>query len=118
VEKIDERAVADALMVTIRRIERMPGPWTAYTNKNAASAQAAISQYGGKDALDAYLSLPSGHTEMRTVSIRGTPYAIIRAARGFQQQDDPYVVIIGPRLGQNGLQIAVLAGRPQDAGRH
>jgi hypothetical protein len=95
-EEIDERAAADALMVTIRRIERMSGPWSAYTDTNAAMAQAAISQYGGRDALDAYLSLPSGHIEMRTVSIRGTPYAVIRAARGFEQQDDPYVVIIGP----------------------
>jgi hypothetical protein len=109
-EKTDARVVSDALMVTIHRIETMPGPWPSVANETAAAVRRQL--FGHSDALKAYLSLPDGHIEMRAVDAGPTPHRVIRANRGFEPDGDPYVVIIGPRSGEDRLATAVLLRRP------
>jgi hypothetical protein len=107
---IVERAVADALLITIRRIEAMPGSWHGLTEELDSTLRGRLAKH--TDALNTFLALPNGHVEMRTVEIKATPYEVVRAVRGFEQGDDPYVVIIGRD------RVAILLRRPQDAGHH
>jgi hypothetical protein len=93
------------MMVVIRRIEAAPGSWPGLTDEIAATVRGLLSQHS--DALKTYLSLPSGQIEMRTVQVDGLPFGVIRAARGFEPDDDPYVVIIGPRPGRDRAVVAV-----------
>jgi hypothetical protein len=104
-ENNDVRAAADAMIAVIRRIEAMPGSWPSLTDEMAATVRGLLSQHS--DPLKTFLSLPSGHIEMRTVDV-GTPFGVIRAARGFEPDDDPYVVIIGPSPGTDRAVVAVL----------
>jgi hypothetical protein len=110
-ENIDEKAAADALLVLVRRIEAMPGTWHNLTEELEATVRATVS--GRSDALKAYQSLPEGHIELRTVKFDGTPYAVVRAARGFESNGDPHLIIIGPKPGQDRALVAVLRGRPR-----
>jgi hypothetical protein len=107
---IVERAVADALLITIRRIEAMPGSWHGLTDELDSTLRGRLANH--PDALNTFLALPNGHVEMRTVEIKSTPYGVVRAARGFEQGDDPYLVTIGRD------RVAVLLRHPQDAERH
>ena len=115
-ENIDEKTAADALLVIVRRIEAMPGAWHSITEELKATVLAAAS--GDSHALNTYRSFPDAHIELRIVQIDGTPYAIVRAARGIEGKGDPYLIIIGPKPGQDRVVVAVLSERPQDAGRH
>jgi len=72
---IVERAVADALLITIRRIEAMPGSWHGLTDELDSTLRGRLAKH--TDALNAFLALPNGHVEMRTVEINGTYVVII-----------------------------------------
>jgi hypothetical protein len=106
---IDERAVSDALLTIVRRIEAMPGDWHRLTNDFDKALRSVLTGKG--NALDIFLALRSGQVEFRTVKVRSTPYSVVRAVRGSEQDDDPHVVVVW----HERPIVAVLDRRPQDA---
>src|SRR5262249_20476674 len=104
---IDPRAAAHSLLVIIRRIEAMPGPWRALTDGIDKTLLRVLAKH---DALNTFLNLPPGHIETRAVKIKDRPYMVVRARRGFEQRGDPYVIVIG----SDDPDIAVLENRPQN----
>jgi len=105
VKKNDARAATDAIKAIIRRVEAMPSPWPGVTDEMVSTVRGVLSEHS--DPLRTFLSFPSGHIEMRIVDV-GTPFAVIRSARGFERGDDPYVIIIGPAPGQDRAVVTVL----------
>src|SRR5262249_22291362 len=109
---IDPRAASDSLLIIIRRIEPMPGPWRQLTDGIDKTLRRVLATYN--DAIHTFLDLPPGRIETGAVKIKDRPYMVVRARRGFEQRGDPYVIVIG----SDDPDIAVLENRPQNAGRH
>ena len=88
--------MSDALLTIVRRIEAMPGDWHRLTNDFDKALRSVLTGQG--DALDIFLALRSGQVEFRTVKVRSTPYSVVRAVRGSEQDDDPHVVLMQLKL--------------------
>jgi hypothetical protein len=67
---IDPRAAGHSLLVIIRRIEAMPGPWRALTDGIDKTLRRVLAKHN--DALNTFLNLPPGHIETRAVKIKAS----------------------------------------------